>query len=58
MAKKDLATLLAKMRKLGEAGLHEINKAADPAELERMANSVGFPLIIKASAGGGGRGMP
>jgi acetyl/propionyl-CoA carboxylase alpha subunit len=29
----------------------------DPAELEALAVSVGFPLLVKASAGGGGRGM-
>ena len=30
---------------------------ADPAEVEREASRIGFPLMIKASFGGGGRGM-
>ena len=29
----------------------------DVAELKAAANKIGFPIIIKASAGGGGRGM-
>lgn len=29
----------------------------DPAKAERMARQIGFPLIIKAAFGGGGRGM-
>ena len=29
----------------------------DPESIRRMGASVGFPLIIKAAAGGGGRGM-
>ena len=29
----------------------------DPDELFRIANDIGYPVIIKASAGGGGRGM-
>ena len=29
----------------------------DEEELKNIANNVGYPLIIKASAGGGGRGM-
>jgi len=30
---------------------------ADPAECARIARRVGYPVIIKAAAGGGGRGM-
>ena len=30
---------------------------ADPRAAERMARRIGFPLIIKAAFGGGGRGM-
>ena len=29
----------------------------DPAEVRRLAEDVGFPLMVKASWGGGGRGM-
>jgi pyruvate carboxylase len=29
----------------------------DPAEVRRLADEVGFPLMVKASWGGGGRGM-
>jgi acetyl-CoA carboxylase biotin carboxylase subunit len=29
----------------------------DPVEAQRMAESIGFPVIIKAAAGGGGKGM-
>src|SRR3546814_10732149 len=28
-----------------------------PAEIQRIARKVGYPVIIKASGGGGGRGM-
>ena len=30
---------------------------ADAGEAERIANEIGFPVILKAAAGGGGRGM-
>src|SRR3954465_6160495 len=30
---------------------------SDPAEIKKAAKDIGFPLIIKASFGGGGRGM-
>ncbi|MDR3372025.1 acetyl-CoA carboxylase biotin carboxylase subunit [Rhodoferax sp.] len=29
----------------------------DPAQIRRMAKAVGYPVIIKAAGGGGGRGM-
>ena len=29
----------------------------DPAQIKRIAKSVGYPVIIKAAGGGGGRGM-
>ncbi|WP_322995623.1 acetyl-CoA carboxylase biotin carboxylase subunit [Castellaniella sp.] len=29
----------------------------DPAEIQRIAEKVGYPVIIKAAGGGGGRGM-
>lgn len=37
------------------AGYH--GEAADFATLSKAAEQVGFPLLVKASAGGGGRGM-
>jgi acetyl-CoA carboxylase biotin carboxylase subunit len=33
------------------------NKVADVAEALRIAETIGYPVITKASAGGGGRGM-
>ncbi len=30
---------------------------ADPAEAERIANEIGYPVLVKAAAGGGGKGM-
>lgn len=33
------------------------NPLKDVADLERHAKEIGFPLILKAAAGGGGRGM-
>jgi acetyl-CoA carboxylase biotin carboxylase subunit len=32
-------------------------KLADAAEAQRIADEVGYPVILKAAAGGGGRGM-
>jgi len=29
----------------------------DPAEVQRMAREIGYPVIVKAAGGGGGRGM-
>jgi acetyl-CoA carboxylase biotin carboxylase subunit len=30
---------------------------SDPAELRRVADSIGYPVVLKAAAGGGGKGM-
>lgn len=30
---------------------------ADPAEAEQVANGIGYPVLVKAAAGGGGKGM-
>jgi len=35
----------------------ELPAAADDAVLQRLGEDVGYPLLIKANAGGGGRGM-
>lgn len=32
-------------------------KVSDPAEAREIARATGFPLLVKAAAGGGGRGM-
>jgi len=49
-------------KRVGQAGLpvvpgSELVLDSDPDSLHRIAEEIGFPLIIKASAGGGGRGM-
>lgn len=49
-------------KKIGEAGLpvvpgSELISDINDKALLREAEAIGFPLIIKASAGGGGRGM-
>src|SRR5450759_736947 len=36
-------------------GYHRADQ--DPALLQREANAIGYPVLIKASAGGGGKGM-
>ena len=52
----------AAARKLAmEAGVPVVHGSEDPVEsLEeavQIANSIGYPVLVKASAGGGGRGM-
>ncbi|MBX3130462.1 MAG: ATP-grasp domain-containing protein [Polyangiaceae bacterium] len=48
-------------RAMAEAGLPVIPGSdgvlGDIAELEQLAGRIGFPLLIKAESGGGGRGM-
>jgi acetyl-CoA carboxylase biotin carboxylase subunit len=48
-------------RKMAEAGVPIIpgtlQSVADEAELSIAAREVGFPLLLKASAGGGGKGL-
>ena len=51
----------AARRLAGQAGVPTVPGTGiapdDPSEILRSAESVGFPLIVKASFGGGGRGM-
>src|SRR4026209_576957 len=48
-------------RAMTEAGLPVLQGSPDPITSEdeglRVAREIGFPVIVKASAGGGGRGM-
>ena len=34
-----------------------VDAIADPAEAERVAGEIGYPVLVKAAAGGGGKGM-
>jgi acetyl/propionyl-CoA carboxylase alpha subunit len=56
-----MGSKLGAKRVMGEAGVPVLPggpvDAGDAAALEQLAASVGFPLLVKASAGGGGRGM-
>src|SRR5213593_2105669 len=48
-------------RTMAEAGIPVVPGSAgvlaDPDEARALANEIGYPVIIKAAAGGGGRGM-
>ena len=48
-------------RTMAEVGIPTVPGSAgvvtDPAEAARLAEEIGFPIMIKASAGGGGKGM-
>src|SRR5512136_2050666 len=48
-------------RKMKEAGVliipGTLDPVADERELEREAQAVGFPLLLKAAGGGGGKGL-
>ncbi|MBK8014351.1 MAG: acetyl-CoA carboxylase biotin carboxylase subunit [Deltaproteobacteria bacterium] len=48
-------------RAMAAVGLHSLPGCPDPIssanEAVRLADEIGFPVIIKAAAGGGGRGM-
>ena len=56
MGNKTIAKQLARKHKVplleGSKG-----NVADPAEAAEIANSIGYPVILKAASGGGGRGM-
>lgn len=51
---------IASRRFVGDAGIPLTPSASeedDPASFQDRAEGIGFPLLIKASAGGGGKGM-
>ena len=52
---------IASRRTMSQAGVPvipgTIDPITDPAEVARIAAEVGYPVMIKASAGGGGRGI-
>ncbi|MEL6279664.1 MAG: acetyl-CoA carboxylase biotin carboxylase subunit [Pseudomonadota bacterium] len=45
------------MRKLGVPCVHSEGEVKDVKKAERIAAEIGFPVLVKAAAGGGGRGM-
>lgn len=53
--KSEAKALMAKAKVPLVPGYH--GEGQDPAELEREADKIGYPVLIKASAGGGGKGM-
>src|SRR5262245_2036865 len=57
-----MGSKLEARRRMQAAGVpllasRELGANASAAELARLADEVGLPLLVKASAGGGGRGM-
>ena len=48
-------------KKMAEAGVPMApgtpDAITDPAEAERVAGGIGYPVLVKAAAGGGGKGM-
>ena len=48
-------------RRVGAAGVPVVPGSPDPiaddAQVEMLARAIGFPVLLKASAGGGGKGM-
>jgi propionyl-CoA carboxylase alpha chain len=57
-----MGSKLEAKRRMGAAGVpqlpsRELAASARPAELGKLAKELGLPLLVKASAGGGGRGM-
>ncbi len=53
--KSEAKALMAKAGVPLVPGYHDEDQ--DPATLERAADKIGYPVLIKASAGGGGKGM-
>jgi acetyl/propionyl-CoA carboxylase alpha subunit len=57
-----MGSKLEAKRRMGAAGVpllpgREIAAGAKPAQLAALASELGLPLLVKASAGGGGKGM-
>jgi len=57
-----MGSKLEAKRRLAAAGVpqlpsRELDASASPAALAKLARELGLPLLVKASAGGGGRGM-
>ena len=57
-----MGSKLEAKRRMQRAGVpqlpsRELRDGASTAELERLAGELGLPVVVKASAGGGGRGM-
>lgn len=53
----DKALAKARMREAGVPTVPGFWGSDDPRELVRAAETIGFPLLVKATAGGGGRGI-
>jgi acetyl-CoA carboxylase, biotin carboxylase subunit len=53
----DKATARRTMREVGVPIVPGTDAIADPEEALAAADEIGFPVLIKASAGGGGKGM-
>jgi len=56
MGNKTIAKKLAKSHNVPLLGGSE-DSVADAEEARQIANQIGYPVILKAAAGGGGRGM-
>ncbi len=57
-----MGSKLEAKRRMQRAGVpqlpsRELRDGVSPAELARLAGELGLPIVVKASAGGGGRGM-
>ena len=57
-----IGSKLEAKRRMQRAGVpqlpsRELRDGVSPAELARLAGELGLPIVVKASAGGGGRGM-
>ncbi len=53
----DKAESKNRMKKAGVPTVPGVEGIRDEAEFEKAANEIGYPVLVKASAGGGGTGM-